>query len=106
MLSELDKSRAFQEAEKVFKDFPQIFNDESQAEVTLCYDGREYRVDKIAKIDGETWIIDFKTGLQCQIIPQYRQQLIRYKNIYENINGLKTRAAILWTKTLSLVEVI
>lgn len=106
ILSEDDKGRAFQEAKDVFQKFPQLFDKNSQAEVTLSFDGQEHRIDKIAQIDGETWIIDFKTGTQHETVPQYRNQLFRYKNIYENISGHPVRIAILWTQTLDFVEVV
>lgn len=104
-LSEEDRERAVNEALRVYNKFPMLFDKGSRSEVTLFCNGKEFRIDKIAEIDGEIWIIDFKTGVPQVDIPiEYKNQLQNYRNIYRKISNTDARTALLWTQNLELVE--
>lgn len=105
-LSDEVKIQAVDIAQNVFEKFPMLFNKNSQSEVTVFFENQEFRIDKIAQINGETWIIDFKTGITQEKIPlEYRNQLKNYQNIYKKIANIDARIAILWTENLELIEV-
>lgn len=106
-LTDEEKFRAVDIAQNVFDAFPDLFDKNSLSEVTVFFDNQEFRIDKIAKINNETWIIDFKTGVpQKKILSEYRNQLKNYKDIYKKIANIDARIAILWTQNLELVEVV
>ncbi len=105
-LSDEEKIRAVGVAQDVFEKFPNLFDKNSQSEVTVFFENQEFRIDKIARINNETWIIDFKTGVpQEKISLEYRNQLKNYRNIYKKIANIDARTAILWTENLVLMEV-
>jgi len=105
-LNDEEKIRAIDIAQNVFEKFPKLFDKNSSSEVTVFFENQEFRIDKIAKINGETWIIDFKTGTPQKKIPfEYRNQLKNYKNIYKKVANIDARTAILWTENLKLAEV-
>ncbi|MCR4623815.1 MAG: UvrD-helicase domain-containing protein [Alphaproteobacteria bacterium] len=105
-LSVEEKSRAVSVAQSVFEKFPNLFDKNSRSEVTVFFENQEFRIDKIAKIDGEIWIIDFKTGVPQGKIPlEYKNQLINYRNIYKEIANVDAHTAILWTQNLELAKV-
>ena len=60
-------------------------------------------------MDGDIWIIDFKTGIYQEGIPQkYIEQLEKYKkSVMEAFNARRNnvKTAILWTANARLVEV-
>lgn len=104
-LPKKDERKALELCSLTFQNFPNLFDSKSQAEITFMYRGEEFRLDKIAEIDGETWIVDFKTGAQQDPIPaEYQLQLKKYKTIFEKIKNTKTRAAILWIQSQTLIE--
>lgn len=105
-LSDEEKLCAVEIVEKVFKKFPKLFDKNSRSEVTVFFENQEFRIDKIAIIDGETWIIDFKTGSPQQKIPtEYANQLKNYREIYKKITQIDARTALLWTQNLELMEI-
>ena len=105
-LSDEEKLQAVNVTQNVFEKFPNLFDKNSRNEVTVFLDNQEFRIDKIVKINGETWIIDFKTGTPQKEIPfEYQNQLKKYQEIYKKIANTDTRAAILWTQNLSLAEI-
>ena len=100
-----DERKALELCLLTFQNFPNLFDSKSQAEITFMYRGEEFRLDKIAEIDGETWIVDFKTGAPQDPIPtEYQLQLKKYKTIFEKIENTKTRTAILWVQSQTLIE--
>ena len=104
-LPKKDERKALELCLLTFQNFPNLFDSKSQAEITFMYRGEEFRLDKIAEIDGETWIVDFKTGAPQDPIPaEYQLQLKNYKTIFEKIKNTKTRAAILWIQSQTLIE--
>lgn len=106
-LSDAEKMQAIEIAQNVFEKFPNLFDKNSRSEVTVFSDHQEFRIDKIAVINGETWIVDFKTGTpQKKIISVYQNQLKNYREIYKKIANVDARIAILWTQNLELMEVI
>ncbi len=105
-LSDEEKIRAIRTAQNVFEKFPKLFDKNSRSEVTLFFENQEFRIDKIARIDNEIWIIDFKTGVPQEKIPfEYKNQLRNYKKIYKKIANIDARTAILWTENLEFEEV-
>jgi ATP-dependent helicase/nuclease subunit A len=105
-LSYEEKIRAVSIAQSVLEKFPHLFDKNSRSEITVFFENQEFRIDKIAQINGETWIIDFKTGTPQKKIPfEYRNQLKNYQNIYKKVANINTRTAILWTENLELTEV-
>ena len=105
-LSDKEKFRAVEIAQNVFERFPNLFDKDSYSEVTVFFENQEFRIDKIAKINDETWIIDFKTGTPQDKIPlEYQKQLRNYRKIYKRIVNINARIAILWTENLKLTEV-
>jgi len=105
-LNDEEKIRAIDIAQNVFEKFPKLFDKNSYAEVTVFFENQEFRIDRIAQINGETWIIDFKTGTPQKKIPfEYINQLKNYRNIYKKVANIDTRTAILWTENLELTEV-
>lgn len=106
-LSDEEKFQAIKIAQNVFEKFPNLFDKNSRSEVTVFSDHQEFRIDKIAVINGETWIIDFKTGIPHEkIISGYQNQLKNYREIYKKIANVNARIAILWTQNLELMEVV
>ena len=56
----------------------------------LCPDGTTFRPDRVISKDGNTVVIDFKTGIEKE---SHRKQLANYKNIltqmgYSNVQGV------------------
>ncbi len=106
-LSDEEKIRAIAVTRNVFEKFPQLFDQNSLSEVTMFFESREFRIDKIAKIDGETWIVDFKTGMPQKKIPiEYENQLRNYREIYKKITQIEARTALLWTHNLEFKEIV
>ncbi len=100
------KKEAINTSILILNKFPQLFTAETQAEVTFFLDGKEGRIDKIAKINNEIWIVDFKTGTPKNPIPkEYIEQLLFYQRAYQIISKQKAKIAILWTETLELVTI-
>ena len=105
-LPDEEKIRAVNIAKNVFEKFPNFFDKNSRSEVTVFFENQEFRIDKIAKINGEVWIIDFKTGTPQKKIPfEYKNQLKNYRKIYKKITNIDAHTAILWTQNLELAEV-
>lgn len=105
-LTDEEKLRAIDVARNVFKKFPNLFDKNSLSEVTVFFENQEFRIDKIARIDNEIWIIDFKTGTPQGEIPfEYKNQLKNYRKIYKKVANVDARTAILWTQNLELAEV-
>lgn len=106
------KKSAKKEALTILSDekFRFIFANDSLSEVTFV-DGNEQegRIDKIVFLNGDIWIIDFKTGIYQEEIPQkYVEQLEKYKkSVMEafNVQQNNIKTAILWTSNAKLVEV-
>ena len=91
----------------MFEKFPKLFDENSRNEVTVFFENQEFRIDKIAQIDGNIWIVDFKTGIPQHKIPfEYKNQLKNYQKIYKKIANVDARIAILWTEDLKFEEVI
>ena len=106
-LSGEEKIRAVNVAQEVFEKFPKLFDENSRNEVTVFFENQEFRIDKIAQIDGDIWIVDFKTGIPQHKIPfEYKNQLRNYQKIYKKIANVDARIAILWTEDLKFEEVI
>ncbi|MBO4405131.1 MAG: UvrD-helicase domain-containing protein [Alphaproteobacteria bacterium] len=106
-LSGEEKIRAVNVAQEVFEKFPKLFDENSRNEVTVFFENQEFRIDKIAQIDGNIWIVDFKTGIPQHKIPfEYKNQLRNYQKIYKKIANVDARIAILWTEDLKFEEVI
>ncbi len=105
-ISEEEKLKATDIAQNIFKKFPLLFDKNSQSEVTLFFENQEFRIDKIAQINNEIWIIDFKTGSPQKKIPiEYQSQLRNYQKIYKKVTNTDAHAAILWTENLELAEI-
>ena len=111
-LSDLLKESAKKEAFKILSDekLHFIFADDSLSEVTFAdRNGKEGRIDKIAFLNDDIWIIDFKTGIYQKEMPQkYIEQLEKYKRFaVEAFNVCKdnVKTAILWTANAKLAEI-
>ena len=111
-LSDSLKKSAKKEALTILSDekFRFIFANDSLSEVTFVdKEGQEGRIDKIAFLNGDIWIIDFKTGIYQEEIPRkYIEQLGKYKkSVMEAFNARQNniKTAILWTANAKLVEV-
>lgn len=87
--------------------FSFIFDERSQGEVSLYFEGREGRIDRIAYRGDEMWIIDFKTGEPQLPVPEkYIEQLGFYKRAAASCVSASTiQTAILWTRSAELVLV-
>ena len=93
-------------AQNVFEKFSYLFDKNSQSEIILFFENQELRIDKIARINDETWIIDFKTGTPQKKIPtEYQNQLKNYRKIYKEITNIDAHTAILWTQNLEFMKV-
>ena len=109
-ISDLLKTNAKNEAIRILnnKNFAFIFDNKALSEVSFIDDeNKENRVDKIAFLDNDIWIIDFKTGSYQENIPHvYVEQLKRYKQSVSKVFDMNTkiRTAILWTSAEQLVE--
>lgn len=109
-ISDLLKTNAKKEAIRILnnKNFAFIFDNKSLSEVSFIdNENKENRVDKIAFLDNDIWIIDFKTGSYQENIPHvYVEQLKRYKQSVSKVFDMNTkiRTAILWTSAEKLVE--
>jgi ATP-dependent helicase/nuclease subunit A len=105
-LSDTEKMQAKIEAFGVIKKFSFLFDSDSLSEVSFAYDGKEGRIDKIAFLGRELWIVDFKTGIPKDIPESYALQLARYRAAVFKITGNSNiKTAILWTKNQNLVEI-
>jgi len=65
------------------------------------------RIDRLAEVDDEVWIADFKTGVTPEDIPDaYVAQLALYHAaLSDHYPGRPVRAFILWTQTPKLQEI-
>lgn len=105
-LSDNEKSIALKTAISVFEKFPHLFNEKSKSEVTVFFENKEYHMDKIAELDGQIWIVDFKTGVPQNPVPtNYVDQLKLYQKIYKQVCDIDAKIAILWTKSLMMIEI-
>jgi ATP-dependent helicase/nuclease subunit A len=106
-LAATEKEKAKEESWRVMEKFDFLFDSRSQAEVSFVYEGTVGRIDKIAFRGEELWIVDFKTGVPREEIPSdYIAQLKLYKKAITKITGSSfARTAILWTRSLDLVEI-
>ncbi|MBR1734591.1 MAG: UvrD-helicase domain-containing protein [Alphaproteobacteria bacterium] len=108
-LSDLQKLKAKEESYNILrnKNFSFIFDQKSLSEITFIENGKENRIDKIAFLNNEIWIIDFKTGEYHHQIPQiYINQLTKYKKSLSKMYQDKNiRTAILWTSANKLDEI-
>jgi ATP-dependent helicase/nuclease subunit A len=109
-LSDELKKSAKSEAYEVMEKFNFLFYESSMAEVSFLHEGIEGRIDKIAKLNGKIWIVDFKTGVPQPEIPSaYTSQLHFYRRAVSNILKIDNSAiktALLWTKSCNLAEVL
>lgn len=111
-MSDALKNAAKKEAYSILTDkqFAFIFDNNSLSELTFIDEcGEEGRIDKVAFVDGITWVIDFKTGIFRESTPQkYIEQLKRYKKSVCQIfhtNETSVKTAILWTRMAKLIEI-
>jgi ATP-dependent helicase/nuclease subunit A len=102
-----EKAAAKMEALEVIRKFPFLFDLNSLSEVSFVHDGEEGRIDKIAFLDDEIWIVDFKTGTPSGVAPaSYVRQLALYRTAVSQITrNPNIRTAILWTKNTNLMEI-
>ena len=96
------------EVENIITKFPYLFKDNSLSEIQFVYKGRLGRIDLLAFINNEIWIIDFKSGHPIKPTPKnYLKQLYFYKDFITNSKQFKNnkiKIAILWTKSAELHE--
>ncbi|MDR0678259.1 MAG: UvrD-helicase domain-containing protein [Holosporaceae bacterium] len=106
-LSTVEKAEAKKEALEVIKTFPFLFDSNSLSEVSFVHDGKEGRIDKIAFLDHEIWIVDFKTGAPRDAVSgKYARQLAFYLTaVFKITQNSNIRTAILWTKNKNLMEI-
>ncbi|MDD3182978.1 MAG: 3'-5' exonuclease, partial [Alphaproteobacteria bacterium] len=70
------------------------------------------QVDRLALVDGEVWIVDYKTNRPppndaAQIPSVYKNQMEAYRTVLQAIYpACKVRCFLLWTYTLRLMEVV
>ena len=94
--------------------FGAVFGPGSRAEAPLV--GRiggetvSARIDRLALLDDETLVVDFKSGRApaglAQVPPGYLRQLARYAALLGQLRpGVPVRAALLWTGAPSLMPV-
>ena len=103
-LTDQEKQEAFKEANNVITEFPEIFHNSIASELDITIDGHLKRIDKVCLINGEIYIIDFKTGLDDS--HKYTKQLNEYKKaLSTTFSQSSIRTFILWTKLLELEEV-
>ncbi len=100
------KEKAYNEATNVLEKFQWMFDQQSYSEVEVSLNGKLKRIDKICVVEGEIYVIDFKTGNDRTRIKHYKKQLATYKSILENkMLDKKIRTFILWTHDAQLIEV-
>jgi ATP-dependent helicase/nuclease subunit A len=108
-LSQELKNAAKSEAYAVMTKFDFLFSSDSRAEVSFVHGGVEGRIDRMAPVNGEIWIVDFKTGTPYAEAPlAYVSQLRTYKDAVTHIlrkDRPTVRIAILWTQSLHLAEI-
>lgn len=76
------------------------------SELEICYDGKVKRVDAICDVDGELFVIDFKTGTEDHHNVAYEKQLGEYRKMLQSVfPNKRIRTFILWTKTQVLFEI-
>lgn len=107
-LNDNQKQQAMLEVENIITKFPYLFKDNSLSEIQFVYKGRLGRIDLLAFINNEIWIIDFKSGHPIKPTPKnYLKQLYFYKDFITNSKQFKNnkiKIAILWTKSAELHE--
>ena len=108
-LSHNDINRAISETEHIFDKHQFLFQENSFAEVPFVFEEQERRIDRLVVSDSQIWIVDFKTGLPHNTVPQaYIEQLNTYKQAVasiKNVNNSKIKTAILWTDNAELAVV-
>ncbi|MDR2107788.1 MAG: UvrD-helicase domain-containing protein [Holosporaceae bacterium] len=108
-LSETQKTAARAEALRVIRnsEFAFLFSVDAKSEISFVCEGREGRIDKIARRGEELWIVDFKTGSPRETVPEsYFLQLKFYEKAVRQITGhADIHTAILWTAIPSLQEI-
>ena len=111
--NEIDDAYLCENLVKLYKDsdYSFIFNKENLAETELYVieDGikKQLRVDKVAFVNDDIWIIDYKTDktVPNTIPTNYKNQLQEYKNAIAKIYPTKKiHTAILWISELKFIE--
>jgi len=95
--------------------FAPLFGPDSRAELPIIgLSGARLiagQVDRLALVEGEVWIVDYKTNrpppLDPAHIPEaYRSQMEAYRTVLKALYaGHTVRCFLLWTYTLALMEV-
>ena len=108
-------------AEEVFRlvenpDFAPLFGSHSKAGVPIMgeVNGKiiSAQLDRLALLDNEVWIVDFKTNRPAAKTPEdvqavYRTQLADYKSLVQRIYPEKTvKTFLLWTDTTQIMQIV
>jgi ATP-dependent helicase/nuclease subunit A len=118
MLSDQERSEMVQRARTIIEsaELAALFGVRSRAEVAIAgrlaaADGRTIQVvgqiDRLAELEGEVWIADFKSGPAKSVIPlTYITQLALYRAVVAPLYPQKTiRCAIIWTSGPASAEI-
>jgi ATP-dependent helicase/nuclease subunit A len=95
------------EVERVRAALPWVF-EKGRSEVSVALEGgRVGRIDRLVEKDGDVWVIDFKTGVVLEPMPEdYVAQVKAYMAAARaSYPGKTVRGAVVWTAGAKLVPV-
>jgi ATP-dependent helicase/nuclease subunit A len=68
-------------------------------EVPISYEGQDLRLDRLVKLDGCWWVLDYKLGADPEARPEYIEQMQRYVAAVRVLQpGEEVRAALISAK--------